>query len=150
MASVTREPREKPDIVQREQARAEHLLAHEQVPNVRAVVVGAARTPTPFHNWPAIGAKSTLPNLRGAVGREGRAMAPEPCGRHTVEEVNAAANSFYNVVGMSNPHEVARQRARQHRINRLEHFIEFCRRLAHGHAADGNASPISCSENSRD
>src|SRR3954464_226604 len=129
-------------IVQGEEAQSEYLVRHEKVPDVGAAESRTRRAIAVGIEWARVGAVLGALDVEAAIAGEDRAVASHPGWRDAVEEIDAAADSFDEIFGKSNPHQVARMGLRQRVVNDVEHLVHRVLLLAHRQAADAEARPV--------
>ena len=125
----------------RDQPQPEHVLHHEEVPEIAAGIGGAGlavalrveRLGRPLER----GAADVDP-----AGRQPRGAVPAvPRGGDAVEQVHAARDSLEQIRRKSDSHKITGDLARQAGLEQLEHAVHHRLRLADREPADGDAGP---------
>ena len=129
-------------IVQRQKARAEHLLRHEEVTEVGAREAAAGGAVTGRVERAGIVAELGPADVHPAGGGERGAVSAHARRGDAVEEVDAAADAFQEVLREPHTHEVPGARGRERGVHRAEYFIHHGLLLPHGQPADGVATPV--------
>jgi hypothetical protein len=127
-ACVAHEADEEMYIVQRKQAKAEHLVGHVEVSKVRSreSPAGGALAGVVERAW--IRAELGAFDVESAVACEGGAVSAHAGGRDAVEQVDSAEHAFDEIFGESDAHEVARAIAWELAVDDLEDVVHvgFC------------------------
>src|SRR5262249_41403308 len=105
-ARLLAEPDEKADVVQRDQPQAEHVLDHEQMPEVAArirgarlaVALGVERLDRAFESGP--------PHVDPAGGQPSGPVAAVPGSGDAVEQVNATRDALQQIGGEADTHKI--------------------------------------------
>src|SRR5687768_5496451 len=95
-------------IVQREQADAEYLVAHEEMPNVRAAETTAGDTVAGFVERQGVVPVLGALDVDAAGAREDGSVSPHARRGDTVEHVDSASDALDQVIGKSDAHKIAR------------------------------------------
>src|SRR5688572_15526780 len=110
-------------IVQREQADAEYLVAHEEMPNVRATEATAGDTFAAFVERQGVVPVFCPLDVEAAGDREDGSVSSHARRGDAVEHVDSAADALDQVSGESDTHEVARPCAGQCLVDDVEHLV---------------------------
>src|SRR5437763_1894670 len=62
-------------------------------------------------------------DIQPAVAGEDSAVPPHPCRSDAVEEVDAATDPFHEILGESDPHQVAWMRFGERVVDDLDHLV---------------------------
>src|SRR3954466_5193493 len=138
---IARERQQEMYIVQGEEAQSEYLVRHEKVPDVGAAESRTRRAIAVGIEWARVGAVLGALDVEATVAGEDCAVASHPGWRDAVEQIDAAADSFDEVFGETDTHQVARMCFRQRVVDDFEHLVHRVLFLADRQAADAGARP---------
>src|SRR5687768_12069332 len=129
-------------IVQGEQADAEDLIAHEEMPNVRAAETGAGDTLAGLVEWQGVAPVLRPLDVEAAGAREDGSVSPHASRGDAVEHVHSAADALDQVGREPDTHEVARPRAGKDVVDDVEHLVHRGLLFAHREPADCEPVPV--------
>src|SRR5688572_4406896 len=129
-------------IVQGEQADAEYLVAHEEMPNVGAAETTAGDTLAGLVERQGVVPVLGPLDVDAAGAREDGSVSPHARGGDAVEHVDSASDALDQVSGKPDAHEVARACAGKRLVDDVEHLVHRGLLLADGEPSDCEAVPV--------
>src|SRR3982750_863478 len=121
---------------------AEDLVGDEEVADVRAREAPARRAVTFLVERsrirPVLGALDVDPSIR----RERGTVAAHACRRDAIEQVDAAAHAFYQILGKADAHQVAWTIGRKRAVDHLEDAVHVRLGFSDRQAADTEPDPF--------
>ena len=124
------------------QDRPQHFSRHEQVTQVGPTETATDWTFAIGIQRPGIRPVLQIPKLQGPLAGERRRIAAVPRRHHTIEQVDAPQNSFDQINGTSNAHQVSRATFGEKWRCKIQSFIHRCRFFADAQSADGVSREI--------
>src|SRR5688572_28111189 len=129
-------------IVQGEQADAEYLVAHEEMPNVRAAETTAGDTLTALVERQGVVPVLGPLDVETAGAREDGSVSPHARRGDAVEHVDSASDALDQISGKPDAHEVARACAGKGFVDDVEHLVHRRLFLADRKPADCEPVPV--------
>src|SRR2546423_6178897 len=129
-------------IVQGEQAEAEYLVGHEEMSDVGAAESSAGRAIAIGVERPGIGPEFSALDVEPPVARERSAVSSHSRRGDAVEQVDAAANAFDQVLGKPDAHQIARVSLRQRVVDDFDHLVHGVLVFPDGQSANSESIPI--------
>ena len=136
LAQSGHQPLEEPQIMLGHQHRAEDLGRADEVMDIGAVPGRAGRARAAGLQWLAVLGEAGVADVDRPVGGECLAGAPRAGRQHAIEHVDPAPDRLDDVVGLADPHQVARPVGGQHVDREIEHAAHLRLPLAHRQPAD--------------
>src|SRR5690606_38795206 len=129
-------------IMQRQKARAEHLVRRVKMTKVRTREAATGIAVTSLVQRKRVGAIFGALDVHPSIRGERGAVAPHPGGCHAVEEIHTPRDTLDQILGNAYTHDVARPVFRKRLVANLEHGVHVRLRLSHGESADRVTRPV--------
>ncbi len=110
-------------IVQGKQAQAEYLVGDVKMPDVGAGEPRARRAVARLVDWLGVVAEFGSLDVETAVGGKSSPVSPHSGWRDAIEKVNPAQDSFDDVFGEADTHQVAGPVSRESIVYHIEHLV---------------------------